>query len=627
MKKSTLNATQKLYITPEISEFKTLADLIKSWSEKPAIRFAPDIQPTFAQINDKAFSFIIGEPGYGKSTLIKKLAEENKDESFIIDCKELKKINNKEIQERLQSTQHAYFDGLDEVSPIDFLWALETIQEYQQTYLGLKVTIACRSHYVNRYELEVSKITEATFYEIGHFNGNQVRNFLEHYLDNEETIELILKRTITNDGIFVLRTPRYLEAFVQSIKDNKLTKKEIETLGRTEIFEKVIYHKLNHEVQQSQNNGRQKNEVYITQRVLEKLAFVMEIYQINEINKQELITYLDEVQSNVSLMFLNTGNIDEFIERTLKTVNHESLSFENTEFQEYLAAKELIRLSNTEQSLYDIILHPQLRIPYLNWYDVLQYALELNGNQIINSLTQLINSNPGHQLDERLIDLLLGEGIEKVDKKLKAELFTVLFNYYQHNGRYLFHKNDLLARLYDNTINSEDFQALYPDDFSEIGKQQFINKLLIVSSLAVLKTLNSKSLPDWQKTIEDLLTEKQVSEHLETLYYSIERVNGYQALLDSYPKIKQNGDTQISLHLRTLANMDADGAMNIFSEIIQKHPFINTKEEFMDKLTSAINIKKLLDFILDDKIPHANIFGDNYVGPDFDNLFNTIQKN
>ena len=248
MKKSKLNVVEEIYLTPEISSFDTLDKLINSWTENPAIKLIPERQPTFPEINETDFSFIIGEPGYGKSTLLKKLSESSGNDTVLIDCKELRKYSNDEISQKLRKKHHAYFDGLDEVSPTDFLWALDIIQYFRKTYKTLKVTIACRSHYVNRYHVEISKIEGTIFYEIGHFDTRQVRIFLNHHINNSKVVELIMNRTINSDGLFVLRTPRYLEAFVRAINDEKLNEQEIETLERTDIFEKVMYHKLKHDM-------------------------------------------------------------------------------------------------------------------------------------------------------------------------------------------------------------------------------------------------------------------------------------------------------------------------------------------------------------------------------------------
>ena len=50
-----------------------------------------------------------------------------------------------------------------------------------------------------------------------------------------------------------------------------------------------------------------------------------------------------------------------------------TLHFENTELQEYLAAKELCRQDNIESVLYDVAVHKELKHIYPNWYDVIPH--------------------------------------------------------------------------------------------------------------------------------------------------------------------------------------------------------------------------------------------------------------
>ncbi len=84
----------------------------------------------------------------------------------------------------------------------------------------------------------------------------------------------------------------------------------------------------------------------ITKRLLEKLALTMEVYQSTTISKDEFMTFLDELQSDLKLGALAQLSLQKFFDKSLLKDNHESIEFENTEFQEYLAAKEITRFSD-----------------------------------------------------------------------------------------------------------------------------------------------------------------------------------------------------------------------------------------------------------------------------------------
>ena len=117
-----------------------------------------------------------------------------------------------------------------------------------------------------------------------------------------------------------------------------------------------------------------KNESFriLIQRVLEKVAFIMEISRKDQITKDELYTILDGVKGNMAQMLLANFDILFFENRILKDTNG-TLKFESTEIQEYLAAKELCRQDNIESVLYDVAVQKELKHIYPNWYDVIPH--------------------------------------------------------------------------------------------------------------------------------------------------------------------------------------------------------------------------------------------------------------
>ncbi len=83
----------------------------------------------------------------------------------------------------------------------------------------------------------------------------------------------------------------------------------------------------------------------------------MEINRTNRITIDEFVTILDDITSNINLAFLSNFNLSTFIDRLMKKTG-DVIEFHNTEFQEYLAAKELIRIKSIDQVLFDLIVDP-----------------------------------------------------------------------------------------------------------------------------------------------------------------------------------------------------------------------------------------------------------------------------
>ena len=89
---------------------------------------------------------------------------------------------------------------------------------------------------------------------------------------------------------------------------------------------------------EDKNLNTQKRD--LIKRVLEKLALIMEIYQTNLLKKDELMSFFDDLQSDLKSSLLQQVPFEVFYDKTVLKDNIDTIEFDNTEFQEYLAAKE-----------------------------------------------------------------------------------------------------------------------------------------------------------------------------------------------------------------------------------------------------------------------------------------------
>jgi|GEM_PF-4197771 len=611
------------YIQPEIRAFNNIESLFQQ-DRAFANLFFPAVSPSLADINAKKIALVIGEPGYGKSVLLERLKKENPRKSVLLDCRDLGSKSRLDLFEQLSRFGHAYFDGLDEVPPLEFMSVLDAIGECYRKFPDMNITVACRSHYVKRFSKSIAAFQQVMFYQIEPFSEQQIREYLDHYRFDAEVASALLNKS---KGIYrspsILSTPRYLHGMVASVRDNQITAEEIANMRRTDIFERVVYYKLLKDVEKKQKGAY--NEIHITQRVLEKLAFIMEIYQRNQISRDEFITYLDQTNSNITLMFLHSSSIEEFIERTMKDVGGQ-LMFEHTEIQEYLAAKELVRVSNSDQVLYDLILQKDLKIIYLNWYDVLQYALELDPPRILNSMSYFINSNPSRRIDDRLVELLLGSDAGRTDGAIKTKLFSALFGYHQVNGLMLYQRNDALASFFSPAEHTPllEFQALDPKN--DLNTKKFFNRALLISSLSLMGRLDTQQSEKWKTEMVALLSPYPLNDYLSTVYYVLTRLGAGQELIDSYDTVKKESTEQLSYHLSALAQLCADRAMPVFLDIIEHFPLVSSKEDFPDHLTTPEAINEFLDLLERQAGSLQLIFSEDYGSVDYYNLFQNVRE-
>ena len=65
----------------------------------------------------------------------------------------------------------------------------------------------------------------------------------------------------------------------------------------------------------------------------------MEIYQTNLLKKDELMSFFDDLQSDLTSILLQQIPVEVFYDKTALKDNIDTIEFDNTEFQEYLAAK------------------------------------------------------------------------------------------------------------------------------------------------------------------------------------------------------------------------------------------------------------------------------------------------
>ena len=129
------------------------------------------------------------------------------------------------------------------------------------------------------------------------------------------------------------------------------------------------------EIEDKKLNTQKRN---IIKRVLEKLALVMEIYQTNILKKDELMTFFDDLRSDLKASLLQQIPLEVFYDETVLKDNIDTIEFDNTEFQEYLAAKEIIRLGHPQQVIFDLSVDPELREIYPSWFNTLTFVIELD---------------------------------------------------------------------------------------------------------------------------------------------------------------------------------------------------------------------------------------------------------
>jgi hypothetical protein len=321
-----------------------------------------------------------------------------------------------------------------------------------------------------------------------------------------------------------------LDGFCNYIIHDAVLPDTVKALTRSQLFDKVFYFKLDSENLKKEINN--SNYKLLTKRILERLSLLLEMQQWNVFTKEDFITFLDQSDSNISLMFLNTIDLDDLLQRVLKS-DGDALRFEHTEFQEYLAAKELVRLGNRFQTIDDLMIDHDLRVLPPNWIDVLSFTTDLDVGFVM-PLLSFIKNNNYQFIDDKLIGIILAADPTLMDESMSAQVFDTCFNYYKHTGHSAIQVYEQLAGFF-RLSNAEFLSPLYTiSDITPAVAHTVGNQLLIIESLTKKNFLTMPAIREWTDYLIQLVV-KDNADLVSTIFYTLTALNAKTEVLAILP--------------------------------------------------------------------------------------------
>ena len=476
---------------------------------------------------------IVAEPGYGKTRLLKEISiksEENKKQAFFIDAKKIKSLSieesikickylsNKDISEEDLQKQTQFktaendfennidtivcIDALDEVSVSDLYDLLERIEEFIDKNENIKIFLSCRTHHLKKVSFNFDSLN-FKFVTLTRFNGNQIEQFLKNKLESDIDIESLYDKSKISNLFDFISIPRYLYYFSELLKDGSLN--EIITMSRSKMFEHFIYRKLTKELQKN----TPQSQIDLLKRVLEKLAFIMKIDGVSEISKDELMTVFDKMDSNFSQIAFRDDLIQKLYDRSLLKDNVETVEFENQEFLDYLASKELARFDKLEQVFFDIAIEPHILELYTSWFYVLPFVFELKPS-MIKIFIDFLNKNNQQVFSSEYFQALLNIESESISQDLKSEIFNMVFDYYTSHTKWFDafsgYISIKLSRYYDDSKYEKILDSI--DGRKTRGMSLTVlrtNAIRLISLLIEDKRLDEDKIDYWQKKVSEWL--------------------------------------------------------------------------------------------------------------------------
>ena len=326
----------------------------------------------------------------------------------------------------------------------------------------------------------------------------------------------------------LITIPRYLTFLLEYIKQKG------ECLNIGELFEYMIVCSIKAAIEAHKGIQNTESIRILLQRLLEKMAFVMEISRKDQISKDELYTILDEIKGNMTQMFIANFDLLYFESRILKDTDG-TLQFENTELQEYLAAKELCRQDDIESVLYDVAVHKELKHIYPNWYDVIPHiSYSKDRIHTFINVFRLIISYESNLENVAFENLLKYVDPSVLSIQQKEELFSIIFEHYQRIPAYIMWKSsmsNLLQKCY--TINC-DSQIILSHD--KLNKIQLSNVTVTLDAIVEVKKHSDGIYNYWRQAANYLMGTDDNENKLAALnlYNALKCVDELIQLSESY---------------------------------------------------------------------------------------------
>lgn len=476
------------YVTPRIIKYKDIDNLLRK-NKSHTLFDSEEKNLSISNLVLEEFVCIVGEPGIGKTRLvneIKKYISEEK--TFICKASEFSFVH--------KETEYCIIDALDEVEGSVFYNTLQSIKQYKEEHHETKVLFTCRKHYVTSYAKHFTSCKDLLYVEICRLKEEEVIRILDNHC-TEKIKENVSKSPKLRE---LLTIPRYLDFLLEY----KNFTDDISNIS--ELFELIIKKSIQKAIEKRKENTNSENIKILIQRVLEKVAFIMEISRKDQISKDELYTILDGVKGNMAQMLIANFDILFFESRILKDTNG-ILQFENTELQEYLAAKELCRQDNMESVLYDVAVQKELKHVYPNWYDVIPHISDMGnrGSSFVNVI-KLIVSYESSLENESFASLLRYVDSSLLSIRQKEDLFTVVFEHYLHVPTYISWKSQILKLMQDCYTSRCDNLLILP--FEKLNNIQLANICAILEVIVEEDKLYEEVSKYWTSAANTLFREK-----------------------------------------------------------------------------------------------------------------------
>lgn len=443
------------YIAPKLLLESSYKDLRKQFDDYgPMIAWTrEEKQIELADLLRQDCVFVVGEPGQGKSRLVRELAVLAQANGYGTSVVRLNKLGRDQSLEGALSASEEQvnfdltaktktlvcLDALDEVASSKFPDAVQQVRKYITDHPDHTVVITSRVHFFTKYEESLAPINASYALLMPLDRQAQISILKQYGLADSQIDEAFLKLK-QQDRETVLQTPRYLEYFAQWYIKHGVGK---EALSRSDIFDHFVNQALGEE-----DKKVDKRIAALRRRTLEKLALVMEIAQTNAITHDDMITFIEDYKSEAKLLLLgSTDDLDAIYNHGLLKDDGEKIAFDNAELQEYLAASTINRMDDPGRAAFQLAIDKDQRTIHPSWYSALSFLLEMQPGLLVSviNLDKATPENPERPQDPDTHKLISGVSSDLIAVEVREDIFTRVLGYYLENDIYI--RSEVTTRL------------------------------------------------------------------------------------------------------------------------------------------------------------------------------------
>lgn len=604
------------FISQHFEEFDSYQDLEEDKPKQKASLYSKSLFISPQELLQDKRVFILAEPGYGKTTLIDQTIEvlKNVGDKFQI----IRGMERKPARLRTD-IKYLIYDALDENR--DIIPTFISISAHCTAH-NISLIISNRIHFTSI----IAHLLEGQhfrFIKLIHFNHYQIFDYLVLRLSSlkfeADHIEAIVRNSKSSTGESILKVPRYLNEFCKYIIQSKLPPEKVLKINKCELFDKVIYYNLDSHIKKGKSNHS-----HLTKRVLERLALTMEVQGLNQISKEDFITFLDQNNSNISLIFLNLIELDTLIGRVMKETGN-YLSFEHTEFQEYLAAKELVRFGYRFQTVYDLMIDTELDLLRPNWVDILNFALAME-TEFLRPVIAFIRSEKYRNIDEKLFKIIVDTDITAFDKRFLDEVFETIFSYYTKNGLSLLNVHSPLANFVsqNHSLLERPIHGIGQLSLSASLRTEQTNHMLVIQSVASQSQFSEANKAVWIPYLLSVTKNESLHSMHSTAFYALIAIGDGEPIMAEIPYFESSADHILNEFLRAASDLlpNDERLISLLQRIIRSPKKLENLSTAINNLTEETAIISILnEFKVTTKALNYANFG---YGKSFYRLFDTI---